>query len=170
MTSTTDQSPSYTVPGTSLDTAGELLPAMQRSLDELNELALTLKHVHWNVVGPHFIGVHTMIDPQVDAVRLMADAVAERMAALGASPDGRVRGIVERRQHTEYPLGRDDALQHLKELDKVYTHVVECHREAIARTEGDIATQDLFIGQTRDLEQFQWFVRAHAETASGKLG
>src|SRR3712207_8342276 len=41
--------------------------------------SLTLKHIHWNVVGPHFIAVHEMIDPQVDAVRLMVDAIAERI-------------------------------------------------------------------------------------------
>jgi starvation-inducible DNA-binding protein len=33
-----------------------------------------------------------MIDPQVDAVRAYADEVAERIAALGASPQGTPTG------------------------------------------------------------------------------
>lgn len=57
-------------------------------MNALNDLALTLKHIHWNVVGPHFIAVHTMLDPQVVAVREMADETAERIATLGVAPLG----------------------------------------------------------------------------------
>jgi hypothetical protein len=39
-------------------------------------------------LGPNFIGVHEMIDPQVELVRGYADEVAERTAALGFSPQG----------------------------------------------------------------------------------
>jgi starvation-inducible DNA-binding protein len=35
---------------------------MQGRLVGLVDLALTLKHIHWNVVGPDFISVHTMLD------------------------------------------------------------------------------------------------------------
>jgi starvation-inducible DNA-binding protein len=54
-------------------------------LHALNDLALTLKHVRWNVVGLNFIGMHTMPDPQVDAVRDMIDTTTQRVAALGGS-------------------------------------------------------------------------------------
>ena len=57
-------------------------------LNALSDLTLTLKHVHWSVTGPHFIAVHAMLDPQVDAIREMADQTAERIAALSASPTG----------------------------------------------------------------------------------
>jgi starvation-inducible DNA-binding protein len=30
-------------------------------------------------------------------------------------------------------------------------------------------TQDMLIGQARQLEEFQWFVRAHLESADGTL-
>jgi starvation-inducible DNA-binding protein len=71
----------YTVPGMKNDSAERLISLLQDRLNSLNDLALTLKHVHWNVIGPNFIAVHTMIDPQVDAVRLMADETAERRRA-----------------------------------------------------------------------------------------
>ncbi|MGW6776297.1 hypothetical protein ACWGBX_38590, partial [Streptomyces sp. NPDC055037] len=40
---------------------------------------------------------------------------------------------------------------------------------AAIKTVGDIdpATEDLLIEQLRDLKKFQWFVRAHLETAGG---
>ena len=68
--------------------AAEVVRLLQDRLHALNDLALTLKHVHWNVVGPHFIAVHEMIDPQVDAVRAMVDATAERIATLGGVTAG----------------------------------------------------------------------------------
>jgi starvation-inducible DNA-binding protein len=52
----------------------------------------------------------------------------------------------------------------------VYTGLIEDLRAAV-KTVGEIdpATEDLLIEQLRDLEQFQWFVRAHLETAGGTL-
>ena len=76
----------YTVPGMKSDTAERVTTLLQDRLNSLSDLALTLKHVHWNVTGPNFIAVHTMLDPQVDAVRAMVDETAERIATLGASP------------------------------------------------------------------------------------
>ncbi len=80
--------PEYTVPGIEREAAGRLIGLLRMRLHALNDLHLTLKHVHWNVVGPHFIAVHQMIDPQVDRVRDMADDVAERLAALGGVAQG----------------------------------------------------------------------------------
>ena len=70
---------------------------LQGVLDQLNDVALTLKHAHWNVTGPSFVAVHTMLGPQAAQVGDMVDTVAERMAAMGGSPDGRADGIVRRR-------------------------------------------------------------------------
>lgn len=35
--------------------------------------------------------------------------------------------------------------------------------------ERDPVTQDMLIAQTAQLEQYQWFVRAHLENSSGQL-
>ncbi|MFE2537664.1 DNA starvation/stationary phase protection protein Dps [Streptomyces sp. NPDC059371] len=162
--------PRYTVPGLTVQDAGSLIEVLQQRLHALNDLHLTLKHVHWNVVGPHFIAVHEMLDPQVDRVRDMADDVAERLAALGGVAHGTPGALVEARSWKDYSVGRADAIAHLGALDLVYTGVIEDLRAAI-KTVGDIdpATEDLLIEQLRDLEQFQWFVRAHLETAGGAL-
>jgi starvation-inducible DNA-binding protein len=163
-------SPSYTVPGLKPDTAGEVIALLQDRLNALNDLALTLKHVHWNVVGPNFIAVHTMLDPQVDAVRLMVDALAERIATLGGSPVGTPGALVAQRSWDDYAIGRAQTNAHLAALDIVYTGIIEDHRAAIEKTEEpDPVTQDLLIGQSGQLEQFHWFIRAHLESDDGTL-
>ena len=68
----------YTVPGLKTDIAERIAALLQDRLNSLSDLALTLKHVHWNVTGQNFIAVHTMLDPQVDAVRAMVDETADR--------------------------------------------------------------------------------------------
>jgi starvation-inducible DNA-binding protein len=167
---TKDLTPKYTVPGIEREAAGRLIGLLQQRLHALNDLHLTLKHVHWNVVGPHFIAVHEMIDPQVDRVRDMADDVAERIAALGGVAQGTPGALVGERTWDDYSIGRADAIAHLGALDLVYTGVIESVRAAVKEA-GDVdpATEDLLIEQLRDLEQFQWFVRAHLESSGGTL-
>jgi starvation-inducible DNA-binding protein len=160
----------YTVPGMKSDTADEVVALLQDRLNSLSDLALTLKHVHWNVVGPNFIAVHTMLDPQVDAVRVMVDDTAERIATLGGSPVGTPGALVAQRGWDDYSLGRAGTLEHLGALDVVYTGIIEAQREAIETTEElDPVTQDMLIAQSEQLEQFHWFIRAHLETPDGAL-
>ena len=48
----------FTIPGLSNKQGNEVAEILQKSLSAYNDLHLTLKHIHWNVVGPNFIGVH----------------------------------------------------------------------------------------------------------------
>jgi starvation-inducible DNA-binding protein len=80
--------------------AEQVAQTLQQRLVALTDLHLTLKHIHWNVVGPNFIAVHEMLDPQVEAVRKMSDAVAERIATLGFEPIGTPGAIVKSRAWT----------------------------------------------------------------------
>lgn len=160
----------YTVPGLSGKEGAKVARVLQQRLSAYNDLHLTLKHIHWNVVGPNFIGVHEMIDPQVELVRGYADEVAERIATLGESPKGTPGAIEKNRTWDDYSVGRDTAQAHLAALDLVYDGVVTDNRKAIEEV-GDIdpITEDVLIGHTGQLEKFQWFVRAHLENASGAL-
>jgi starvation-inducible DNA-binding protein len=162
--------PEFTVPGMNEKTANEVSELLQKQLSTYNDLHLTLKHVHWNVVGPNFIGVHEMIDPQVELVRGYADEVAERIAALGKSPGGTPGAILKDRTWDDYSLGRDTVQAHLAALDLVYTGIVEDTRKGIDRLdELDLVSQDMLIDHAGELEKFQWFVRAHLENSGGQL-
>lgn len=160
----------FTIPGLSEKDGHQIAGLLQKQLSAYNDLHLTLKHVHWNVVGPSFIGVHEMIDPQVELVRGYADEAAERIAALGDSPQGTPGAIIKDRTWDDYSVGRDTVQAHLAALDLVYTGVIEDTRKNIEALEDlDLVSQDLLIGHAGELEKFQWFVRAHLENASGSL-
>ncbi|MCD9198355.1 Dps family protein [Aeromicrobium wangtongii] len=163
-------SPKFTIPGLEPAEGEKLAGILQDRLNALNDLHLTLKHVHWNVVGPHFIAVHEMIDPHVLEVIGMVDETAERIATLGVSPQGTPGAIVNGRTWDDYSLGRATTNEHLGALDEVYVNLLKDHRKAQeAVSELDPVTEDLIIGQLTKLELFHWFVRAHLESAGGKL-
>jgi starvation-inducible DNA-binding protein len=161
---------SFTIPGLSEKDGNKVADLMQKQLSTYNDLHLTLKHVHWNVVGPNFIGVHEMIDPQVELVRGYADEVAERIATLGKSPLGTPGAILKDRTWDDYSVERDTVQAHLAALDLVYTGVIEDTRKIIETLgELDPVSQDMIIGHAAELEKFQWFVRAHLENSGGQL-
>jgi starvation-inducible DNA-binding protein len=166
---TSDADAPLTVPGLDTTTGHAVADALQMRVHALNDLQLTLKHAHWNVVGPHFIGVHEMLDPQIDGVRDMVDVLAERMSTLGVPPNGLPGALVAARTWDDYDLTRADTAAHLAALDLVYNGVIEDHRAAIEAVGDDPVTEDILIGQTGDLEQYQWFVRAHLQGTSGAL-
>jgi starvation-inducible DNA-binding protein len=161
---------SFTTPGMSTADGKAVASLLQERLVSLIDLALTLKHIHWNVVGPYFIGVHQMLDPQVAGVQAMVDTTAERIATLGQSPNGLAGNLVRQRAWDDYDLGRDAVPAHLGALDVVYRGIITDHRAAIDALEDlDLVTQDMVVGQTAELEQYHWFVRAHLENADGAL-
>ncbi len=172
-TKTTDNASkpgTYTVPGLTITDGHKVAEILQDRLNALNDLALTLKHVHWNVVGPHFIGVHEMIDPHVVEVRAMIDATAERIATLGDSPTGTPGAVVSNRSWDDYTLGRASTDAHLGALNTVYEGLISSHRDAQEATSDlDPVTEDMLIGHLHQLELFHWFVRAHLENSSGVL-
>jgi starvation-inducible DNA-binding protein len=162
--------PHFTVPGLTPDEGDKVAELLQVRLTALIDLQLTLKHIHWNVVGPYFIGVHQMIDPQVDEVREMVDTIAERIATLGRQPNGLPGFIAKNRSWDDYSIGRATVPEHLGALDVVYQGIIAEHRKAIETLEDlDLVSQDMLVTQTGALEQFHWFVRAHLESADGSL-
>jgi starvation-inducible DNA-binding protein len=171
MTSTDLPTPNYTVPGLSRTDAADVAEILQDRLLALVDLTLTLKHIHWNVVGPTFISVHEMLDPQYAGASTMVDDIAERIATLGSEPNGLAGNLVTTRSWDDYPHRRAQVPVHLRELDGVYRGVITDNRKAIERLgELDPMSEDLLVGQTRDLEMYQWFVRAHLESTDGTLG
>ena len=62
--------------------------ALQQALVDLTDLSLLGKQAHWNIQGSRFRALHLQLDEIVEEVRVGADDVAERLAALGGTLTG----------------------------------------------------------------------------------
>jgi len=134
---------------------------LQATLIELIDLSLQGKQAHWNVVGPAFKPVHEFLDELVDEYRGWYDDVAERLTAIGVSPDGRLATVTDGTPLATLPPGplADQAV--VVAMDERVTLVAARIRERADRMADDLATQDLLIEILRGLEKQRWMIRAH---------
>jgi starvation-inducible DNA-binding protein len=134
---------------------------LQGALVDLLDLSLVAKQTHWNIVGPRFRSIHLQLDEVVVTARTYADAVAERAAALGVSPDGRAEILAKTSGVPAAPVGWVQDKDVVTYLIDSFEAVIGRMRERIEATEKpDPVTQDLFIGLTRELEKEHWMFQA----------
>jgi starvation-inducible DNA-binding protein len=162
--------PKFTVPSMTPREAQPVIKVLEERLVALVDTTLTIKHIHWNVVGPHFIAAHEMLDDHFDRVSAMVDQTAERIATMGGTPIGTPGHLVAARTWDDYSLGKASVPEHMAALDVVYTGLIEDHRAAETKIgDKDRVTQDMLLDHLGKLELLQWFVRAHVESSGGEL-
>ncbi|MDQ0381594.1 Dps family protein [Amycolatopsis thermophila] len=135
--------------------------ALQRTLTDLIDLGLLAKQAHWNVTGPHFRDIHLHLDELADLAREHADGVAERLAALGVSPDGRASTVATESTLPGLPAGPLAGTAAVEAVTGVLAAAITGLRAGIEVTgEPDPVSQDLLIGITADLEKQHWMFQA----------
>src|SRR5438034_9015644 len=82
----------------------ELNALINQRLADVIDLQLQLKQAHWNVKGPHFIGLHELFDKIAEDVETYVDEIAERVVQLGGIAQGTVRVAAAGSRLEEYPL------------------------------------------------------------------
>ena len=75
----------------------ELNMLMNQRLADAVDLQLQIKQAHWNVKGPHFIGLHKLFDKIHESIESYVDMIAERIVQLGGIAEGTVRIAAKRR-------------------------------------------------------------------------
>ena len=140
---------------------------LESTLQDLVNLALIGKQLHWAVVGPLFRPLHLQLDDLVDSWRELADTVAERAVALGYVPDGQAQAVAAGSQLK--PVSQASIEDHavVRELTHRIAQVSELARERMDRLgEADVASQDVLIDVVRKLEEQQWMLRAQLVSRS----
>ena len=128
------------------------------------DLERQAKQAHWNVRGPNFKALHELFDEIAQQAEDLSDLLAERMVALGGTPDGRVSTVAQRSTLAAHPLEAQDGAAHIEALAGAIAAFGTLARAAIddAAGWGDADTADVFTELSRDLDKSLWLVEAHA--------
>lgn len=116
---------------------------------------------HWNVRGPEFFTLHTLLEQQYREMWEALDEIAERIRALGEyAPQGQsafanLTSIKEGEPETE-------AMDMLRELMRDHETVIATARAGIevADEAGDDATADLLTQRLAAHEKAAWMLRS----------
>jgi starvation-inducible DNA-binding protein len=143
----------------------ELNALMNQRLADAVDLQLQMKQAHWNVKGPHFIGLHELFDQIDEAVEAYVDLIAERVVQLGGIAEGTVRVAAARSRLEEYPLNIADGTAHVEAVSKALSTFGHEARNTINQADelGDADTADIFTEVSRGIDKWLWFVEAHTQ-------
>jgi starvation-inducible DNA-binding protein len=134
---------------------------LQATLVDLIDLSLIAKQAHWNVVGQNFRSAHLQLDELVDASRQYVDDVAERANAIGISPNGKAKTVVESSGLPNYPDNWQSVEKTVAAIVATLGEVIKRLRERIEATDKtDVVTQDLLIEIAAELEKQHWMWQA----------
>ena len=142
-----------------------VIKLLNEALADLIDLQLQSKQAHWNVKGPHFIGLHELFDSVSGEVLGFIDLVAERAVALGGTAEGTVEIVGKRSKLNAYPIDITSGRDHVDALSNALAAAGKSIRAAIdtSNEHGDADTADIFTEISRDLDQKLWFVEAHLQ-------
>jgi starvation-inducible DNA-binding protein len=143
----------------------KVIEVLNARLADCKDLQTQVKQAHWNVKGPHFIGLHELFDKINEAVDEYVDEIAERAVQLGGVAEGTARVVASRSTLPEYPLNIADGRSHVDALSTVLAAFGKGARQAIDDTDalGDKDTADLFTEVSRGIDKWLWFVEAHLQ-------
>ncbi|HAT10999.1 MAG TPA: DNA starvation/stationary phase protection protein Dps [Planctomycetes bacterium] len=136
---------------------------LNQRLSEAVDLQMMLKQAHWNVKGSNFICLHQLFDSIYNSVVASVDQIAERIVQTGGIAEGTVRASAARSRLADYPLTLSEGPAHLEAVAKALTTFRHEVRNTVDEADemGDAETADLFLGISRSLDKWVWFVEAH---------
>src|SRR5260221_4591973 len=91
---------------------GKAIDLLNQELANLLDLGLQAKQAHWNVKGPHFIGLHELFDKVAEELEEFTDDIAERAVELGGIALGTVQVASKKSQLPASPLDLASGTEH----------------------------------------------------------
>lgn len=141
--------------------ASTLADGLSRALAETYVLYVKTQGFHWNVVGPLFYGLHKLTEEQYGDLASAADAIAERIRALGHPAPASFGEFLERAGIDETP-GRHSTEDMVGVLVADHETVARTFRNlvAVADKSADVVTADLLTQRIHAHEEAAWMLRS----------
>ena len=146
-------------------TRRKAIDMLNQSLADFLDLGLQAKQAHWNVKGPHFIGLHELFDKVAKELEEFTDEIAERAVELGGVALGTVQTVAKTSKLPAYPLDLVAGRDHITSLSQALANFGATARAAIdtAGKAGDADTADLFTEVSRGVDKLLWMAEAHLQ-------
>jgi starvation-inducible DNA-binding protein len=143
----------------------KVIALLNARLADCIDLQTQTKQAHWNVKGPHFIGLHELFDKVYSGVGEYVDEIAERAVQLGGVAEGTARMVAKNSTLSEYPASAVDGRSHVDALSTALASFGKTARKAIDESNelGDLDTAELFTEVSRGIDKWLWFVEAHLQ-------
>lgn len=143
------------------DTQKKSAKLLQNNLLDLIDLSLQGKQAHWNVRGRNFRSVHLELDEIIDAARLAADEVAERMATIGVAPDGLASSIAGGSKLEPFPQDFVAAEKTISLIaDRLESTIKRLRKNIDELDQLDPVSQDMLIDIASTLEKHMWMIQS----------
>ncbi|MGL4495460.1 MAG: DNA starvation/stationary phase protection protein Dps, partial [Beijerinckiaceae bacterium] len=141
----------------------EMTALLNDLLADASDLSMQCKNAHWNVKGPHFIGLHKLFDELYAGVGEHIDEIAERIGALGGYVKGRIQDAHAATRLKAYPTSITDGMDHVRALADAFGKFANALREGIEKAEDaeDMVTSDMLTGINGAIDKDLWFLEAH---------
>jgi starvation-inducible DNA-binding protein len=143
-----------------------MISLLNQQLADIIDLGLQSKQAHWNVKGPHFIGLHELFDKAAEQLEEFTDGIAERAVEQGGFAAGTIQAVSENSRLTAYPLDLASGHGHVTALSDAFARFGTTTRAAIetAGKAGDADTSDLFTEVSRAVDKLLWMIEAHLQS------
>ena len=143
----------------------EAVGLLNQRLADAIDLQTQCKQAHWNVKGPSFIALHQLFDQINEAVEDYVDLLAERVVQLGGVAEGTVGVVRERSTLPGYPLALSSGPEHVAALADALAGFGRTARVGIEELTAlaDADSADILTEISRGVDQWLWFVEAHAQ-------
>ena len=143
-----------------------VIALLNQQLADALDLGLQAKQAHWNVKGPHFIGLHELFDKVAEELEGFIDEIAERAVELGGTALGTVQIVAGNSRLPAYPLDLASGKGHVTRLARVLAGFGSTTRNAIdtAGKLRDADTADLFTEVSGGVDKLLWMVEAHLQS------
>lgn len=154
---TQTQTQTYKKLGFTYSETSEIVDVLNKLIANYTVHYHKLRKFHWNVEGPNFFDLHQQFEKEYQTVNETIDTIAERIRVFGVKTNHTLKQFIE---HSD--IMDDDreltSLQMVEEVLKDFGIIHESLLEAsrYALDAGDIATEEILMDLTRDLEKRHW--------------
>src|SRR5438552_13205834 len=90
-----------------------MIDLLNQELADVLDLGLQAKQAHWNVKGPHFIGLHELFDKVAEELEEFTDDMAERAVEVGGVALGTIQIVAKHSRLDAYPLNLTSGQKHV---------------------------------------------------------